>query len=68
MNFYVNSFTGYYNLIKILNYLLCLATCLYLKYIKPSNINQIGVKKIAFLVVSFTNNKQNTKKKNTNIA
>ena len=52
---------------KILNYLF-LATCLYLKYIKPSNINQIGVKKIAFLVVSFTNSKQNTKKKNTNIA
>ena len=52
---------------RILNYLF-LATCLYLKYIKPSNINQIGVKKIAFLVVSFTNSKQNTKKKNTNIA
>ena len=66
MNFYVNSFTGY-NIVRILNYLF-LATCLYLKYIKPSNINQIGVKKIAFLVVSFTNSKQNTKKKNTNIA
>ena len=68
MNFYVNSFTGYYNHLRILNYLLFLATCLYLKYIKPSNINHIGVKKIAFLVVSFTNKKQNTKKKNTNIA
>ena len=64
MNFYVNSF--YWLISRILNYLF-LATCLYLKYIKPSNINQIGVKKIAFLVVSFTNSKQNTKK-NTNIA
>ena len=62
--------TGTLSIVPVIFYidiLMLICYFLYLKYIIPKIINQMGVKKIAFLVVAFTNSKQNTNMKNAKI-